>query len=65
MTHEHQNEMLQQGSPLQGRYRQTRTLKKLRGTGVIYDVIDEWLAPAFARRIAEQQARPENDELRK
>lgn len=31
-----------------------RALRRNRGTGVIYDVIDGWLAPLFARVIAQQ-----------
>jgi hypothetical protein len=31
-----------------------RYLKRLRGEGQIYDAIDEWLAPAFARWIAKE-----------
>lgn len=32
-----------------------QTVRAKRGEGAIYDVIDEWLAPAFVRWIAEKQ----------
>lgn len=48
-----------------GRGGRNRALKRKRGDGEIFDVIDEWLAPAFARWIASQQkaVRPEFAEV--
>ena len=47
------------------RCQRMRALKRKRGTGVIYDVIDEWLASAFARWIARNQmgSEPESEKL--
>lgn len=42
----------------QGPRRNRRNARAKRHEGVIYDVIDEWLAPAFARWLASREATP-------
>ena len=46
--------------------KRTRTLQRKRGDGELFDLIDDWLAPAVARWIANQRSRqsPEEDEKR-
>jgi hypothetical protein len=45
----------------QGRSKRTRALQRKRGDGEIFDVIDEWLAPAVARWIANQRSHQSSD----
>ena len=46
------NERIQEIKRHAGGRRRARALRRKRGDGEIYDVIDEWLAPVFARWIA-------------
>jgi hypothetical protein len=42
----------------QGPRRNRRIARAKRHEGALYDVIDEWLAPAFARWLASREAPP-------
>jgi hypothetical protein len=41
----------------EGRCKRTRALQRKRGDGELFDLIDDWLAPAVARWIANQRSR--------
>ncbi len=52
------NEKAQEPQRHVGSGKRPRALQRKRGDGEIYDVIDEWLAPVLARRIASQFSQP-------
>jgi hypothetical protein len=57
MTSPQQFEITKDKTPGSRRSKRSTSRAK-RGEGVLYDVIDEWLAPAFARWMASRDTGP-------